>query len=204
MEWRIYFWVSWEVFQRRSIFHLISPSDIPPDVDSLTISIHNAVQKRSKHTSIGEVVVHFSKLNSGRVVDDWWDTSFQSSLFLSFFHIRYNLIPITNYGVGGVSSIAINSSPVHPQLGSLRIRARYCNELIMPFEEYKLLQKVRMNSSSWILIEFLISAAGHDWYESSVCFSRCLWSGPDFIGFCTSKDFSWEKNGKRRMFVSKI
>jgi len=99
--------------------------DIPPDVDSLTISIHNAVQKRSKHTSIGEVVVHFSKLNSGRVVDDW-----------------YNLIPITNYGVGGVSSIAINSSPVHPQLGSLRIRARYCNELIMPFEEYKLLQKL--------------------------------------------------------------
>jgi len=49
---------------------LLFGSDIPPDVDSFTIGIHNAA-KRSKHSSIGEVAVHFRRLNSGKTVDAW-------------------------------------------------------------------------------------------------------------------------------------
>ena len=45
-------------------------SDIPPDVDSLTISAHNAATKRSKHASIGEVTILFRKLPTGRTVDE--------------------------------------------------------------------------------------------------------------------------------------
>nr|CAB3265445.1 ras GTPase-activating protein 1 [Phallusia mammillata] len=89
--------------------------DIPPDVDSFTVGIHNA-SKRSKHSSLGETVVHFSKLNSGKIVDTW-----------------YNLIPLST---GSISSQPSTSC------GSVRVRARYCNELIMPADEYKLLKEL--------------------------------------------------------------
>lgn len=44
-------------------------SDIPPDVDSMTISVLNAA-KRSKHP-LGEATIHFRKLSSGKPVEDW-------------------------------------------------------------------------------------------------------------------------------------
>jgi len=56
--------------ETRPLRFLLFGSDIPPDVDSFTIGIHNAA-KRSKHSSIGEVAVHFRRLNSGKTVDAW-------------------------------------------------------------------------------------------------------------------------------------
>ncbi|CAK8676614.1 unnamed protein product [Clavelina lepadiformis] len=87
--------------------------DIPPDVDSITVGVHNAA-KRSKHSSIGEVSVHFRKLSTGKTVDEW-----------------YSLVPSSTGSIVSASSTSC---------GSVRVRARYCNELIMPAEEYNLLK----------------------------------------------------------------
>ena len=43
---------------------------MPPDVDSLTISIHNANMKK-KNSVIGHVTIHFSKLASNKSIDEW-------------------------------------------------------------------------------------------------------------------------------------
>jgi len=51
---------------------------------------------------------------------------------------RYNLTPMSS---GSVSSQPIGTC------GSVRVRARYCNELIMPADEYTLLRDVSSNLS---------------------------------------------------------
>ena len=52
---------------RQKLFYC---SDIPPDVDSITVGIHNAA-KRTKHAHIGEAVIHFRKLSQGKTTDEW-------------------------------------------------------------------------------------------------------------------------------------
>nr|XP_002127238.1 ras GTPase-activating protein 1 [Ciona intestinalis] len=107
--------------------------DIPPDVDSFTVGVHNAA-RRSKHSSIGEVVVHFSKLSAGKVIDEW-----------------HNLTPI--------STGSVSATPA-PSCGSVRIRARYSNELIMPVEEYEMLKK--LVGSDLKMISSLAQVCGQD------------------------------------------
>uniref|UniRef100_H2Y687 Ras GTPase-activating protein 1 n=1 Tax=Ciona savignyi TaxID=51511 RepID=H2Y687_CIOSA len=102
-------------------------SDIPPDVDSFTVGVYNAA-RRSKHSSIGEVVIHFRKLSAGKNLDEW------CVLLLCF-------------------------TPA-PSCGSVRIRARYSNELIMPSDEYDMLKK--LISSELKVLSSLAQVCGQD------------------------------------------
>nr|XP_039272599.1 ras GTPase-activating protein 1-like [Styela clava] len=107
--------------------------DIPPDVDSISVSVHNAAKK--KHP-IGETTVHFSKLSAGRPIDEWYNLS----------------APTAGTAMPGIlgrteSFLSNSSAPAQPgSLGSVRVKAKFTNELIMPVDEYLQLKSVLLGN----------------------------------------------------------
>jgi len=107
--------------------------DVPPDVDSITISIHNANMKK-KNSTIGHVTIHFSKLSSNKSIDEW-----------------YTITPTANNSLSG----------------SLRIRTRYCNQLIMPVHEYEIMKQ--LVTEDMRIIEHLSDICGQDRTPLAAC-----------------------------------
>lgn len=107
--------------------------DIPPDVDSIIVSVHNAA-KRSKHPT-GETTIHFRKLCVGKPVDEWYNLTQPTSA------------PTAPGILGRTESFLSNAvAPPTGGLGSVRVKAKFTNELIMPVDEYQQLKNVILSN----------------------------------------------------------
>ncbi|ELT91839.1 hypothetical protein CAPTEDRAFT_152841, partial [Capitella teleta] len=91
--------------------------DIPPDIESLTISVYNK-GKRSKDTEVASLRLNLSDIVVGQTQDDWH-----------------------------VLSASYPSSKGPGEAGSLRASVRYLHEVIMPIKEYASLKDLLLNKN---------------------------------------------------------
>lgn len=134
-----FFWC-YEIFEHHF-------SDLPPDVDSFGVTLFNAAKKKQ---SLGHIVIHFSKLVLGKSVDEWYcvigimAVSESVECLLCY---RYNLSPTpqTTGLFGGMTESFLAPNPQMASIGSVRVKARFTNDLIMPVDEYARLKRVCAN-----------------------------------------------------------
>lgn len=90
------------------LFLFLFPSDVPPDVVTVTITVLSK-GKRGKDSEVAELTVDLCGLKNGQETEEW-----------------YPLVGMTPMG----------------EWGSIRLRIRYLDDLVMPCDEYSPLQQL--------------------------------------------------------------